>query len=293
MEHKEIYYNEKTFNEKIYNDKIYNDKIYNEKVYNEKIYSEKIYYNKKNSDLIAAKTETIDQDQILIIDDDGDVLDLLEIHLASEGFRVQKAYSAWEGLHLLENYDFKLIIMDLVLPGMDAPSMCKIIREESAIPIILLSANSKVLDKIVGLGAGADDYITKPFDPLELIARVKAQLRRYIKLNQSSKAERANQVITLDHLIIDKGTHKVNINGRDIKLTPIEFDILYLLASNAGRVFSTEDIFERVWNEKVFEVNNTVMVHIRRIREKLEIDPRRTGIIKTVWGVGYKIEDVS
>lgn len=280
MEHKEICYNEKNYSGRRLNDKIYKKDIYNERT----------YYNKKNSELLSAKPETVEQNQILIIDDDGDMLDLLEIHLVSEGYRVQKAYNAWEGLHLLENNDFKLIIMDLVLPGMDASSMCEIIREESAIPIILLSANAKVMDKVAGLSAGADDYMTKPFDPLELIARVKAQLRRYIDLNQSSKVERVSQVITLGHLIIDKGTHKVNVNGRDIKMTPIEFDILYLLASNAGKVFSTEDIFERVWNEKVFEVNNTVMVHIRRIREKLEVDPRKAGIIKTVWGVGYKIE---
>lgn len=280
MEHKKICYNEKNYSGRRLNDKIYKKEIYNERT----------YFNKKNSELLSAKVETAEQNQILIIDDDGDMLDMLEIHLVSEGFRVQKAYSAWEGLHLLENYDFKLIIMDLVLPGMDASSMCEIIREESAIPIILLSANANIMDKVAGLSAGADDYMTKPFDPLELIARVKAQLRRYIDLNQSIRMERVSQVITLGQLIIDKGTHKVNVNGRDIKMTPIEFDILYLLASNAGKVFSTEDIFERVWNEKVFEVNNTVMVHIRRIREKLEVDPRKTGIIKTVWGVGYKIE---
>lgn len=280
------------FNEGIYKGKKYNKEIYNKELYNEKIYNEKIYYNRK-ADLLASKAEASLQHQILIIDDDGDILDLLEIHLVSEGYRVQKAYSVWEGLHLLETYDFNLIIMDIVMPGMDATSMCKIIREESAIPIIILSAQSRVLDKVAGLSAGADDYITKPFDPLELIARVKAQLRRYMKLNQSERVERASQVITLGHLIIDKGTHRVKINGHDIKLTPIEFDILYLLASNAGKVFSTEDIFAKVWNEKVFEVNNTVMVHIRRIREKLEIDQRKTGIIKTVWGVGYKIEEVS
>ncbi len=280
MEHKKICYNEKNYSGRRLNDKIYKKEIYNERT----------YFNKKNSELLSAKVETAEQNQILIIDDDGDMLDMLEIHLVSEGFRVQKAYSAWEGLHLLENYDFKLIIMDLVLPGMDASSMCEIIREESAIPIILLSANANIMDKVAGLSAGADDYMTKPFDPLELIARVKAQLRRYIDLNQSIRMERVSQVITLGQLIIDKGTHKVNVNGRDIKMTPIEFDILYLLASNAGKVFSTEDIFERVWNEKVFEVNNTVMVHIRRIREKLEVDPRKAGIIKTVWGVGYKIE---
>lgn len=280
MEHKKICYNEKNYSGRRLNDKIYKKEIYNERT----------YFNKKNSELLSAKVETAEQNQILIIDDDGDMLDMLEIHLVSEGFRAQKAYSAWEGLHLLENYDFKLIIMDLVLPGMDASSMCEIIREESAIPIILLSANANIMDKVAGLSAGADDYMTKPFDPLELIARVKAQLRRYIDLNQSIRMERVSQVITLGQLIIDKGTHKVNVNGRDIKMTPIEFDILYLLASNAGKVFSTEDIFERVWNEKVFEVNNTVMVHIRRIREKLEVDPRKAGIIKTVWGVGYKIE---
>ncbi len=253
----------------------------------------KMHYNKKNLDLSSETSEMAEQDQILVIDDDEDILDLVEIHLASEGFRVKKAYSAWEGLQLLGSYNFQLVILDLVAPEMDGSAMCKIIREESPVPIILLSANSKVLDKIIGLGAGADDYITKPFDPLELMARVKSQLRRYTKLNQLADSGRAGQVIVLDHLIIDKGTHNVNLNGRDIRLTPIEFDILYLLASNAGKVFSTEDIFERVWNERVFEVNNTVMVHIRRIREKLETDQRKTQIIKTVWGVGYKIEAMS
>jgi DNA-binding response OmpR family regulator len=233
----------------------------------------------------------MEQDQILVVDDDKDIADLVEIHLVSEGYHVKKANSAREGLQILESADIKLVILDIMMPGMDGLSMCRKIRETSTIPIIMLSAKSADLDKIIGLGTGADDYVIKPFNPLELTARVKSQLRRYTKFNPSSHDEKMDREIILDHLIINKDNHKVTAYGRDIKLTPIEFDILYLLASNVGRVFSTDDIFERVWNEKMFEANNTVMVHIRRIREKIEMDSRNSQIIKTVWGVGYKIEE--
>ncbi|MDF2908126.1 MAG: two component transcriptional regulator, winged helix family [Herbinix sp.] len=233
----------------------------------------------------------MEQIGILVVDDDKDIADLVEIHLVSEGYLVRKANSAREGLQILETTDVKLVILDIMMPGMDGLTMCKKIRETSTVPIIMLSARSADLDKIIGLGTGADDYVIKPFNPLELTARVKSQLRRYTKFNPNSHDEKQDKEIVLDHLIINKENHKVNAYGKDVKLTPIEFDILYLLASNLGRVFSTDDIFERVWNEKMYEANNTVMVHIRRIREKIEMDSRDAQIIKTVWGVGYKIEE--
>lgn len=232
----------------------------------------------------------MEQINILVVDDDKEIADLVEIHLVSEGYLVHKANSALEGLHILEELEIKLVILDIMMPEMDGLTMCKKIRENSTIPIIMLSAKSTDLDKIIGLGTGADDYVIKPFNPLELTARVKSQLRRYTKFNPNSHDDKHEKEIILDHLIINKENHRVSAYGKDIKLTPIEFDILFLLASNPGRVFSTDEIFERVWNEKIFEVNNTVMVHIRRIREKIEMDSRNAKIIKTVWGVGYKIE---
>ncbi len=227
---------------------------------------------------------------ILVVDDDKEIAELVEIHLVGDGYRVFKAYSANEGLEILENEDIKLVVLDIMMPGMDGLNMCRVIREKSTIPIIMLSAKSTDLDKILGLGTGADDYVIKPFNPLELTARVKSQLRRYTKFNKSNVDERAEKEIAVSHLVINKETHKVLAYGKEVRLTPIEFQILYLLASNAGRVFSTDEIFERVWNEKMYEANNTVMVHIRRIREKIEVNSRNAEIIKTVWGVGYKIE---
>ena len=181
--------------------------------------------------------------------------------------------------------------LNLEMPGMNGLEMCKKIRETNNIPIIMLSAKSTDLDKILGLGTGADDYVVKPFNPLELTARVKSQLRRYTQLNPNSMAKEAvSSEITIKGMSINKDNHKVVVDGEEIKLTPIEFDILYLLASNPGKVFSTDEIFERVWNEKVYEANNTVMVHIRRLRGKMKEDTRQSKIITTVWGVGYKIE---
>lgn len=232
----------------------------------------------------------MEQVDILVVDDDKEIAELVEIHLISDGYHVWKTNSALEGLQILETQDIKLVILDIMMPGMDGLTMCKKIRESSTIPIIMLSARSADLDKIIGLGTGADDYVIKPFNPLELMARVKSQLRRYTEFNPSSHDEKPDKEIILDHLIINKENHKVYAYGKDVKLTPIEFDILYLLAANIGRVFSTDEIFERVWNEKMYESNNTVMVHIRRIREKIEMDSTNAQILKTVWGVGYKIE---
>lgn len=233
----------------------------------------------------------IEQAKILVVDDEVEIADLVEIHLAGDGYCVFKANTAKEGLAYIENEDIQLAILDIMMPGMDGLTMCKLIRDKSMIPIIMLSAKSSDLDKIVGLSNGADDYVVKPFNPLELTARVKSQLRRYTLLNPNVKdLSRQDNEVIVKQLSINKEKHVVTSYGKDVKLTPIEFDILYLLASNAGRVFSTDEIFERVWNEKMYEANNTVMVHIRRIREKIEVDSRNAEIIKTVWGVGYKIE---
>ena len=228
---------------------------------------------------------------ILVVDDEKEIADLVEIYLVSDGYRVFKAENAKEGLDILDRENIHLVLLDIMMPGMDGLEMCRKIRETNNIPIIMLSARSTDLDKILGLGTGADDYVVKPFNPLELTARVKSQLRRYTQLNpQSSALQSAKNEISIRGLVINKDNHKVTVDDEEIKLTPIEFDILYLLASNPGRVFSTDEIFEKVWNEKVYEANNTVMVHIRRLRGKMKEDTRQNKIITTVWGVGYKIE---
>ncbi len=228
---------------------------------------------------------------ILVVDDEKEIADLIEIYLVSDNYKVLKAGTAEEGLRILGEEDIHLVLLDVMMPGMDGIEMCRKIREISNIPIIILSAKSSDLDKIKGLGVGADDYVTKPFNPLELTARVKSQLRRYTQLNPNSKDGAAeSSEIQIRGLVINKDNHKVTIDGEEIRLTPIEFDILYLLASNPGKVFSTDEIFEKVWNEKVYEANNTVMVHIRRLRGKMKEDQREDKIIYTVWGVGYKIE---
>lgn len=228
---------------------------------------------------------------ILVVDDEKEIADLIEIYLVSDGYKVFKAENALKGLDILEKEEIHLVLLDIMMPGMNGLEMCKKIRETNNIPIIMLSAKSTDLDKILGLGTGADDYVVKPFNPLELTARVKSQLRRYTQLNPNSMAKEAvSSEITIKGMSINKDNHKVVVDGEEIKLTPIEFDILYLLASNPGKVFSTDEIFERVWNEKVYEANNTVMVHIRRLRGKMKEDTRQSKIITTVWGVGYKIE---
>ena len=228
---------------------------------------------------------------ILVVDDEQEIADLVEIYLVSDGYKVFKASNAQDGLDILNKEDIHLCLLDIMMPGMNGLEMCKKIRETNNIPIIMLSAKSTDLDKILGLGTGADDYVVKPFNPLELTARVKSQLRRYTQLNPNSNVhETVKNEISIRGLTINKDNHKVTVYDEEVKLTPIEFDILYLLASNPGKVFSTDEIFEKVWNEKVYEANNTVMVHIRRLRGKMKEDERQDKIITTVWGEGYKIE---
>jgi len=232
----------------------------------------------------------LEKTKILVVDDEKEIADLLEIYLISDGFEVLKAYNGEEGLKILEQEKVDLMLLDVMMPGIDGLEMCRRVREDKNIPIIIVSAKSQELDKILGLSTGADDYVSKPFNPLELMARVKSQLRRYRELNPAHQEKQKNPKIVLKNLEIDKATHQVQVYGEPVKLTPIEFDILYLLASHPGRVFSTDEIFEKVWHEKVYEANNTVMVHIRRLRGKMQDDARVDKIITTVWGVGYKIE---
>lgn len=227
---------------------------------------------------------------ILVVDDDVEIAELVEIYLANDGYHVVKANNGTECLQLLEeNKKIKLIILDIMMPGIDGLEVCRKIRKTSNIPIIMLSAKAEDMDKIVGFSTGADDYMTKPFHPLELMARVKSQLKRYSSLEVVEEKEEG--VLEIQDIIINRKAHKVHKNGVEINLTPLEFEILFLLASNVGKVFRTEEIFEQIWNEKVYEVNNTVMVHIRRLREKIETNPRSPQIVKTVWGVGYKVEE--
>lgn len=231
----------------------------------------------------------MDKQSILVVDDEKEIRDLIEIYLVNEGYRLLKASNGLEALSILEKQEVDLIILDIMMPNMDGMEACMKIRKDKDMPIIMLSAKSEDMDKIMGLTMGADDYVTKPFNPLELIARVKSQLRRYKK--QGEVQDKNRDIIEIDDLTIDASTHRVKVGDREAKLTPREFDILYLLAKNKGIVFSVEKIYESVWGEEFFESDNTVMVHIRKIREKLEENPRKPRFIKTVWGVGYKIEN--
>ena len=232
-------------------------------------------------------------EKILIVDDEKEIRDLVEIYLKSEGYETIKAGDGAEALGILRgDPKIDLIILDVMMPKLNGIEACLKIREEREMPIIMLSAKSEDVDKILGLNMGADDYLTKPFNPLELVARVKSQLRRYHKFNASTikEDEILENRIIIDELEINLDTHEVKNQQRDIKLTPIEFDILVLLASNRGKIFSIENIYESVWNQEFMESDNTVMVHIRKIREKVEDDSRKPKYIKTVWGVGYKID---
>jgi two-component system response regulator VanR len=232
------------------------------------------------------------QEKILIVEDEKEIADLIGIYLINGGYEVYKAYSGEEGLRVLDEQSIQLVILDIMMPGIDGLEVCRIIRKDKNIPILMLSAKSEDMDKILGLSTGADDYLTKPFNPLELLARVKSQLRRYLYLNQQNKRDttKGEDIIAVNGLSINKTEHTVTVYDREVNLTPTEFQILLLLASNRSRVFSADEIFERIWDEPAFESKNTVMVHIRNIREKIEDDPRKPCFIKTVWGVGYKIE---
>ncbi|MGL5085010.1 MAG: response regulator transcription factor [Clostridium sp.] len=225
---------------------------------------------------------------VLVVDDEREITDAIEIYLKNEDIRVLKAYDGIEALEILKTEEIHLVLMDLMMPNMDGTRATMKIREEKNIPIIILSAKSQDTDKIIGLNIGADDYITKPFNPLELIARVKSQLRRYVSFG-NYKNEENSEIIKLDSLELNKKNKSLQVDGVEVKITPIEYRILELLITNLGRVFSSEAIYESVWGEPCYS-SDTVMVHIRRIREKIEIDPKNPRYLMVVWGVGYKIE---
>lgn len=227
---------------------------------------------------------------ILVCDDDKEIVDAIEIYLKQEKFCVLKAYDGLEAIRILESSDVHLLVIDVMMPHMDGIHATLKIREKSAVPIIILSAKTEDADKILGLNVGADDYIAKPFNPLELVARVKSQLRRYTELGTISDAEETDNVYRTGGLVIRDNYKEVSVDGRAVKLTPIEYNILLLLVKNPGKVFSTREIYENIWNEEAFAADNTVAVHIRHIREKIEANPKNPIYLKVVWGVGYKIE---
>lgn len=237
----------------------------------------------------------IEQIKLLVVDDDREIAELAAIYLKEDGYQVLTAYSGKEALKILQLEEIHLAILDIMMPDMNGFEVCRYLRKESNIPIIMLSARGNDEDKVEGLTSGADDYVVKPFSPIELKARVKSQLRRFMVLNASPEIPQKNasknqEILQLNQLTLNLQTHTVTSYGKDVTLTPTEFKILYFLASHVGQVFSTDEIFEAVWQEKFYEANNTVMVHIRRIREKIELDSRNAQILKTVWGVGYKVD---
>lgn len=225
--------------------------------------------------------------QVLVVDDEPDIRDAIEIYLKNESLTVFKAGNGVEALSILEQEDIHLIILDIMMPKMDGITATFKIRQEKNIPIIMLSAKSEDTDKILGLNIGADDYVTKPFHPLELVARVKSQLRRYTNLGHYKENQ---DEVNVRGLTLNKHTKTVSVDGNEVRLTATEYKILELLMSHTGRVFSIEEIYERVWKEPYMNAENTVAVHVRRIREKIEINPREPKYLKVVWGIGYKIE---
>jgi len=224
---------------------------------------------------------------VLVVDDEYEIREAIEIYLKNEGIRVYQAVDGIEALEVLKEKEIHLILMDLMMPRMDGIKATFKIRESKNIPIIMLSAKSEDTDKILGLNIGADDYITKPFNPMELVARVKSQLRRYTNLGNYKESD---DEINVRGLILNKNTKMVTVEEKEVRLTSIEYRILELLMANKGRVFSIEEIYERVWEETFYNGENTVSVHIRRIREKIEINPKEPEYLKVVWGIGYKIE---
>lgn len=226
---------------------------------------------------------------ILVCDDDREIARAIGIYLSNEGYTILTAYNGRDALQLLETEDIQLVIMDIMMPGMDGLEATMKIRERKNIPIIILSAKSEDYDKINGLNVGADDYITKPFNPMELVARVRSHLRRYIQLG-SLKKEEDDGFLQIGGLIMNDRQKSVMVDGQPVALTPKEYGILKLLADHPGQVFSMEQIYENVWNEPAYNPENTVAVHIRHIREKIEIDPKNPDYLKVVWGVGYKLE---
>ena len=226
---------------------------------------------------------------ILVCDDDKEIVDAIDIYLSQEGYHILKAYDGLQAIEIMKKEEVHLILLDIMMPNLDGIRATRKIRETSSVPIIMLSAKSEDVDKILGLNIGADDYITKPFNPLELIARVKSQLRRYTQLGNLATEEK-EAVYVCGGLVVNDDLKTVTVDGEPVKLTPIEYNILVLLIKNQGKVFSIEQIYENIWNEEASGADNTVAVHIRHIREKIEINPREPRYLKVVWGIGYKIE---
>lgn len=231
----------------------------------------------------------MDRARVLVVDDDKEIANAIDKLLTMEGYEVLKAYNGMEALDALIFNNVQLILLDVMMPKLDGLSTTLKIREKKNIPIIILSAKSEDSDKILGLSMGADDYVTKPFNPQELVARVKSQLRRYMDLGDMGNIKRDSQVV-VSGLCLNKDEKQLLVDGAPVKLTPTEYKIMELLMTNVGVVFSAEQIYERVWEEPAYSVENTVMVHIRRIREKIEINPKEPKYLKVVWGIGYKIE---
>ncbi|AET66085.1 response regulator with CheY-like receiver domain and winged-helix DNA-binding domain [Desulfosporosinus orientis DSM 765] len=226
---------------------------------------------------------------ILVCDDDKEICDAIKIYLENEGYKILKAFNGAEALEVIDEHEIHLVIMDIMMPQMDGLRATMKIREDNNIPVIMLSAKTEDTDKILGLNMGADDYITKPFNPLELIARVKSQLRRYTTLGS---LDTKSNVYKTGGLVIDDELKTITVDGDEVKLTPVQYKILRLLTANAGRVFSIDEIYEKVWKETAFCPENTVAVHIRKIREKIEINPKEPKYLKVVWGIGYKVEKI-
>lgn len=227
--------------------------------------------------------------KILVCDDDKEIVEAIDIYLTQEGHEVLKAYDGEEALTILREKSVDLLVIDVMMPRLDGIRATLKIREKNNIPIIILSAKSEDADKILGLNVGADDYVTKPFNPLELVARVKSQLRRYTQLGSTAEAGNG-AVYTTGGLMVNDDLKEVTVDGEPVKLTPIEYNILLLLIQNQGKVFSIDQIYENIWNEDAIGVDNTVAVHIRHIREKIEINPKEPRYLKVVWGIGYKLE---
>lgn len=229
--------------------------------------------------------------KILVCDDDKDIVEAIDIYLTQEGYEVLKAYDGDEAIKVLKRNEVDLLIMDVMMPRLDGIRATLKIRENMSLPIIILSAKSEDADKILGLNIGADDYMTKPFNPLELVARVKSQLRRYTQLGSTARSDNQSEFRT-EGLVIRDDLKEVTVDGEKVKLTPIEYNILLLLVKNQGKVFSINQIYENIWNEEAIGADNTVAVHIRHIREKIEINPKEPRYLKVVWGVGYKVEKI-
>lgn len=226
---------------------------------------------------------------ILVCDDEKEIVEAIDIYLTNEGYNIIKAYNGRQAIELMKENEVHLVIMDIMMPEMDGIKATSKIRETYNVPVLMLSAKSEDTDKILGLNMGADDYVTKPFNPLELIARVKSQLRRYTTLGNFVPKQ---NVFKTGGLVVDDEKKEVTVDGELVKLTPVEYKILLLLISNMGKVFSIDNIYESVWNEFSYGADNTVAVHIRRIREKIEIDPKKPKYLKVVWGIGYKLEKI-